>query len=70
MQRLEQQAQTRAAGRPPVREVVVWLMAEDGQERVPYTFWTAPGTEATYPRWEDPYRARGAAQHTEERDAP
>ena len=60
LEMLEQQAQTRAARRPPVREVIVWLTADagDGGAATPYTVWTAPGTDATYPRWVDPYHAR------------
>ncbi len=53
---LERQAAEQAAQRPPVREVVVWLTA-DGVA-TPYTMWTMPGTEPSYPRLEDSYNAQ------------
>ena len=62
LEALERQAAEQAAQRPPVREVVVWLTA-DGVA-TPCTVWTAPGVEPSYPRWEDPYHERRAAQDT------
>ncbi len=59
---LEHQAQERAARQPPVREIVLCVPAADVDTpqaalaaATPYTLWTAPGVEATYPRWVDPY---------------
>ena len=68
---LERQAAEQAAQRPPVREIVLHLAALDAETpeaamaaATAYTIWTAPGVEASYPRWEDPYHERRAAQDT------
>ena len=65
LRRLERAREEQAAQRPPVREIILHVPAEDADTpaaamaaAMPYTLWTAPGVEASYPRWVDPYDAR------------
>ncbi len=59
---LERQTKEQATQRPPIREIILHVPAEDADTpeaamaaATPYTLWTAPGVAASHPRWVDPY---------------
>ena len=53
-----EQAQKRVARQVPVREIILHVPAEVASTREAYTLWTAPGVEASHPRWVSPYDER------------